>query len=111
MSTSRSTDGGRPGRSSRGDSGAGWCESIMRPTGTAPNSEAMQTALGLCEARAHFDGPEREVYTRVGGANGKIYIDLANMHWQAIEITSTGWTVIDSKQVPIRFRRAAGMLA
>src|SRR5215467_6287296 len=33
-------------------------------TGTAPNSEALQTALGLCEARAHFDGPEREVYRR-----------------------------------------------
>ena len=80
-------------------------------TGTAPNSEALQTALGLCEARAHFDGPEREVYTRIGGANGKIYIDLTNMHWQAIEITSTGWSVLDSRQVPIRFRRAPGMLS
>ena len=79
-------------------------------TGTAPNSEAMQTALALCEARAHFDGPERDVYMRIGGASGKIYIDLANDRWQAIEITSTGWKVIDSKQVPIRFRRAPGML-
>src|SRR6516164_8629585 len=80
-------------------------------TGMAPNSEALQTALALCEARAHFDGPEREVYTRIGGANGKIYIDLTNMHWQAIEITSTGWSVLDSRQVPIRFRRAPGMLS
>jgi len=79
-------------------------------TGTAPNNEAMQSALALCEARAFFDGPEREVYTRVGGANGKIYIDLANERWQAIEISSTGWRVLDSKQVPIRFRRAPGML-
>ena len=37
-------------------------------TGTAPNSEALQTALGLCEARAHFDGPEREVYIRTASA-------------------------------------------
>ena len=80
-------------------------------TDTAPNSEAMQTALALCEARAHFDGPEREVYMRIGSASGKIYIDLANDHWQAIEISSTGWRVVDSKQVPIRFRRAPGMLA
>jgi hypothetical protein len=79
-------------------------------TGTVPNNEAMQSALALCEARAFFDGPEREVYTRVGGANGKIYIDLANERWQAIEISSTGWRVLDSKQVPIRFRRAPGML-
>jgi hypothetical protein len=79
-------------------------------TGTAPNSEALQTALALAEARAFFDGPERAVYTRVGGTNGKIYIDLANEHWQAIEISSTGWQVLDSKQVPVRFRRAPGML-
>jgi hypothetical protein len=79
-------------------------------TGTAPNSEALQTALALAEARAFFDGPRREVYTRVGGTNGKIYIDLANEHWQAIEISSTGWQVLDSKQVPVRFRRAPGML-
>jgi hypothetical protein len=80
-------------------------------TGMAPNSEALQTALGLCEARAHYDGPKREVCTRVGGSSGKIYIDLANEHWQAIEVSSTGWKVLDSKQVPVRFRRAPGMLA
>jgi hypothetical protein len=79
-------------------------------TGMALNSEALQTALALCEARAFFDGPEREVFTRVGGANGKIYIDLANEHWQALEISPTGWRVLDSKQVPIRFRRGPGML-
>jgi hypothetical protein len=79
-------------------------------TGMAPNSEALQTALALCEARAFFDGPERRVFTRVGGAGGKVYIDLANEHWQAIEISSTGWRVLDSKQVPVRFRRAPGML-
>jgi hypothetical protein len=37
-------------------------------TGLAPNSEALQTALSLCEARAFYDGPERAVFTRVGGA-------------------------------------------
>jgi hypothetical protein len=79
-------------------------------TGMAPNSEALQTALALCEARAFFDGPERRVFTRVGGAGGKVYIDLANEHWQAIEISSTGWRVLDSKRVPVRFRRAPGML-
>jgi hypothetical protein len=78
--------------------------------GTAPNSEALQSALLLCEARAHFDGPEREVFIRVGGARGKIYVDLANERWQVIEISPTGWRILDSKQVPIRFRRAPGLL-
>jgi hypothetical protein len=79
-------------------------------TGMAPNSEALQTALALTEARAFFDGPEREVFTRVGGANGKIYIDLANESWESIEIGSVGWRVLTSKQVPVRFRRASGLL-
>jgi hypothetical protein len=79
-------------------------------TGMAPNSEALQTALALTEARAFFDGPEREVYVRVGGARGRIYIDLANAHWQAVEISSVGWRVLDSKQTPVRFRRAPGLL-
>jgi hypothetical protein len=79
-------------------------------TGSAPNSEALQTALALAEARAFFDGPERQVFIRIGGADDKVYIDLANEHWQAIEIDSTGWRVLDSKQVPVRFRRAPGLL-
>src|SRR5262249_49374555 len=101
--TSKPMAGVKPGRCGLEDFGIGWC-------GSAPNSEALQTALALAEARAFFDGPRREVYTRVGGSNGKIYIDLANEHWQAIEISSTGWQVLDSKQVLVRFRRAPGML-
>src|SRR5262249_9500946 len=80
-------------------------------TRMAPKSWALQTALTVCEARAFYDGPEREVFTRIAGAQGKIYIDVANEHWQAIEISSTGWRVLDSKQVPVRFRRAPGMLS
>ena len=35
-------------------------------TGGAPNSEALQSALNVIEAKAHFDGPEREVHLRIG---------------------------------------------
>jgi hypothetical protein len=78
---------------------------------TAPNSEALQSAITLAEARANIDGPEREVFVRVGGAHGKIYIDLANKEWQVIEIDATGWRILESKAVLVRFRRAPGMLA
>jgi hypothetical protein len=78
--------------------------------GAAPNSEALQSALLLCEAKARFDGVEREVHMRVGGTGGRIYIDLANDKWQAVEIGPSGWRVLDSKLVPVRFRRAPGML-
>ena len=37
-----------------------------------------------------------------------VYVDLCDAHWQAIEIDSDGWRVIDD--VPVHFRREAGML-
>jgi hypothetical protein len=73
----------------------------------APNSEALQSALNMIEAKAHFDAPEHMVHVRVGGLEGKLYLDLGDATWRAVEIDTTGWRVIDNP--PVRFRRAAGM--
>ena len=78
-------------------------------TDGAPSSEALQSALNVVEAKAHFDAPERPVYIRVGGFDGKLYLDLGDEAWRAIEITTTGWRVVENP--PVRFRRAAGMQA
>jgi hypothetical protein len=78
-------------------------------TNSAPNSEAMQAALGVLEAGAQFDAPEYEIFVRVAGHDGSIYIDLADKDWRAIEIDADGWRVIDNP--PVRFRRSAGMKA
>jgi hypothetical protein len=43
-------------------------------TNSAPNSEAMQSALNVIEAMAAYDGEERRVYVRVGGTEDTIYI-------------------------------------
>ena len=67
----------------------------------------MQSALNVIEAKAHFDAPERVVHIRVGGLGGKLYLDLCDATWRAVEIDATGWRVIDNP--PVRFRRAAGM--
>ena len=76
-------------------------------TGGAPSSEALQSALNVMEARAHFDAPELAVHIRVGGLNDRLYLDLGDQSWRAVEIDATGWRIIDSP--PVRFRRAAGM--
>jgi len=76
-------------------------------TGGAPSSEALQSALNVIEARAHFDAPERVVHVRVGGLGGRLYLDLSDDKWRAIEIDASGWRVI--KNPPLRFRRASGM--
>ena len=77
-------------------------------TGGAPNSEAIQAALGVLEARAHYDGDTRNVFLRVGGYEGKIYLDLVDADWRVVEIDEHGWRLIDS--APVHFRRTAGML-
>jgi hypothetical protein len=77
-------------------------------TSSAPNSDAIQSALNIIEARATFDGPEHLVYVRVGAHDGRIYLDLADEKWRAVEISSAGWQIVD--RPPVRFRRTAGML-
>jgi hypothetical protein len=75
--------------------------------GGAPSSEALQSALNVIEAKAHFDAPERVVHVRVGGLDGRLYLDLGDEAWRAVEIDTAGWCVIDNP--PVRFRRPAGM--
>ena len=80
---------------------------FFEATQGAPSSEALQSALNVIEAKAHFDAPERKVHIRVGGLDGRLYLDLGDAAWRAVEIDATGWRVIDKP--PVRFRRAAGM--
>jgi hypothetical protein len=82
--------------------------SYYEQTQSAPNAEAMQAALGIIEARAHYDAPERSVSTRIAGLESRIYIDCCNNTWQAVEVDEDGWRILD--EPPVRFRRANGML-
>jgi hypothetical protein len=76
-------------------------------TGGAPNGESMESARGVIQARARFDAPEQVVHVRVGALDERLYLDLGDETWRAVEIDATGWRVIDNP--PVRFRRAAGM--
>ena len=76
-------------------------------TGGAPNSEALYSALNLIEARAHFDAPQQDVFIRVAGRDDKLFLDLADDDWRAVEIDEEGWRL--APRPPVRFRRAAGM--
>jgi Bifunctional DNA primase/polymerase, N-terminal/Primase C terminal 2 (PriCT-2) len=75
---------------------------------TAPNSEAISTALNLIEAQAKFDGPQYEVYLRLAAFDDRVYLDLCNREWQVVEIDANGWRVVDYP--PVRFIRRAGQL-
>jgi hypothetical protein len=74
-----------------------------------PGREALRAAIETVDARAQFEGEQREVFLRVGGHRGKVYLDLADKDWRAVEIDANGWRVTTNP--PVRFRRAPGMKA
>jgi hypothetical protein len=94
----------------RSDAFRRWLEyRFYRATDGAPSSEAMKSALNVIGARAQFDAPERTVHVRVAGLDGRLYLDLGDPTWRAVEIDAAGWRVIENP--PVRFRRAAGIKA
>jgi hypothetical protein len=74
----------------------------------AANAEAISTALGVLEARAFFEGPEREVFLRVApDGDGGIFVDLGDATWRAIHVSPTGYELVSDP--PVCFRRSKGM--
>jgi hypothetical protein len=77
-------------------------------TGEAPSAAALNAALNLLEARAQFEGPKRMVRVRIAEHQGRIYLDLADATWRAVEVGPEGWRIV--AEPPVRFRRPPGML-
>ena len=50
---------------------------------------------------------EETLFVRVGSKDGKVYFDLADELWRAVEIDRDGWRIITNP--PVKFRRARGM--
>jgi len=77
---------------------------VARPPAIPP--QAITIAVGELQATAVLERPEEEVHLRVAGHEGRIYIDLCNSEWEAVEIDKEGWKIIGSDDVPIRFVRS-----
>ena len=77
-----------------------------RDTGESPGAQAIRATLELFEARALFDGEECPVHLRVAEHGGRLYLDLCDRAWRAVEIDAEGWRVVD--RPPARFRRTRG---
>ena len=76
-------------------------------TGTAIGGQALEDGVRILEARAVNEGPQHEVFIRTGYTSGKMYLDLGDATWRAIEITSTGWCLIEKP--PLKFLRSPSM--
>ena len=77
--------------------------------GKSANAQAITDAVSTLEGEALFNGEELDVHLRVAHVEGAIYIDLGDEAWRCVQVTRSGWTVLDRH--PVRFRRAGGMAA
>jgi hypothetical protein len=77
--------------------------------GGAPNAEALAAAINVIEANALHNTTVRTVHVRVGELDGKLYLDLCDPAWRAVEIDADGWRIVDRPAV--RFRRSPDMQA
>lgn len=76
--------------------------------GKAPNSQAFNDALGVLECMAQYKGKSHSVHVRVGGMDERIYLDLCNKEWEAVEIDGNDWRIVTDP--PVKFVRSKGML-
>ncbi len=78
-------------------------------TSRAPNAEALSQAIAALEALAKFKGETAPVFLRTASLGPKLYVDLCDEAWRAVEIEEGGWRVV--AEPPVFFVRARGMLA
>ncbi|EJW10746.1 hypothetical protein A33M_4082 [Rhodovulum sp. PH10] len=76
-------------------------------TGGAIGGQALEDSIRILEARAVNDGPMHECFTRIGYAGSAIYIDLGDPSWRAVEITATGFAVVEKP--PVKLTRSPSM--
>ncbi len=77
--------------------------------GLVPGNQAVEDTLRVLEARASNEGPEKTPWLRVGSEPGRLYIDLGDPTWRAIEISARGWTILERHGLP--FVRSSAMKA
>lgn len=74
-----------------------------------PKDAQLKETMRLVKAHALFSGADRhEVHLRVAELDERIYLDLGDDSWRAVEICAGGWRIVQTP--PVRFRRTAGML-
>ena len=69
-------------------------------TGLVPGAQAVEDTLRVLEARATNDGAEQTPWLRSGSRDGRLYLDLADAKWRAIEITPHSWRILETHDLP-----------
>lgn len=78
-------------------------------SGSLPDAKDLKSCTRRWEGEARFGGSVREVFNRVAGHDGRVYVDLCNSVGEVVEVSPSGWRVVADP--PVRFRRTKGMRA
>jgi hypothetical protein len=70
-----------------------------RKTGVALPSQALEDIRRTLDIKAYEDGEQYEPFVRVGESNGRLYLDLCDDAWRAVEITANGWRIVERPAV------------
>ena len=68
--------------------------------GVAPGGQALEDVIRVLEARAVSEGAQQTPWRRVGARDGKLYIDLADARWRAVEIKPNGRELLEAHDLP-----------
>jgi hypothetical protein len=103
-------DGHRETISINSGSFRAWLHDLYRREfGHGAGGGTLADAVGDLGDRALRDGRRVETQVRVGGHDQRVYLDLGDASWRAVEIDADGWRLVD--RPPVYFRRGAGMAA
>ena len=68
--------------------------------GVAPGGQALEDVIRVLEARAVSEGAQQTPWRRVGARDGKLYVDLADARWRAVEIKPNGRELLEAHDLP-----------
>lgn len=80
---------------------------FYRSTGIGLKVSALNEILPTLEAKSLIEGSEFKLYVRTAFVNGKIYLDICDKDRKCVEISPTGWRIIDNP--PVKFNRTKHM--
>jgi hypothetical protein len=86
----------------------GWVEhAFYKKFGGAVPKPWIKDTVEKFRVVALYEGEQREIHVRSAEEDGALFVDLADDAWRAVQVSSTGWRVIEKPG--IKFRRSLGM--
>lgn len=87
-----------------------WLANLSRiETGQVVSGQALDDVIRNLEAIAINERACHTAHLRVGGNAGRLFIDLCDDEWRAVEVTRDGWRIME--RPPVKFIRTPAMRA